>query len=957
MRLIRIDSIRENFQSSFLILIGIAINAILLIQQSLQQGRGFNTNQASLAIVALAFLSTGLALNKSEKIGQIGKWLLIGVTVAAAIMSADLIILGSLPNFAVKHLMFSMVIFCLWLLGSASGQSSQKLKFRGWFAFALSRKREVAKFLGIVLQLSLLVVVVQQYHLEHQAFYHNMMLLAFYGFLFHFFLPEKFRLPFFLLLSLAAVPGILGFQVGFTIIFIGLILLGLAHLPVRLFVGTAILLMACVLLALLRIGLISLSAPTAVWPVLGSMFMFRLIIYRLNRQRQKEPSNIIQALSYFFLLPNITFPLFPVVDFNTFCRSYNQGARFQIYQNGVKWIFLGVIQLILYRLIDSYLVIAPETVSSTGELIRFVAGGYLLFIRITGQFFLVIGILNLFGFNLPRTSDQFFLASSLADLLRRANTYWKEFLQKLFFYPIYFRLRRWGTAASIPFSIIIVITIAALLHSYQWFWLTGSFRLTTQDLLFWLVLCFLLILSASFERSGHAPGVRPMNLRNIARLSLKITTTFTIFAVLWSLWTSRSLSAWLSLWLVGFDSLNSILLVFVTLAGITITLGGIIWIRRATELSSGKKKNRLGIFNPVVLYGGITFMLVLVGSPAVYSLFGESAAGFMADFKAPHLSNRAISLAQYDYYETLASTELFNPDLWEIYDKRPYYWPLIQDTTAANLTRDFSLIELVPSKRSRFHSLTFTTNRWGMRDQEYEQMPAPGTYRVVLVGPSYVMGSSVADGEPFEAVLETRLNQEFGGQEYYKYEILNYGIAGSSALAELWLLETKGVSFEPDAIYFVSHNVEEEKVVTHLANMAITGVEIPYDYLQEIVSQAGVEQGMPQGEAERRLMPYRADIVSWTYNRIVALAQERGILPVWIYLPPPERDISEEVGRHLMGLATEAGFTIIALSDVYAGYDLDMLIVAKWDRHPNAAGHRLIADRLYTALREEELVP
>jgi hypothetical protein len=289
-------------------------------------------------------------------------------------------------------------------------------------------------------------------------------------------------------------------------------------------------------------------------------------------------------------------------------------------------------------------VLAPEAVSSTGDLIRFVAGGYLLFLRITGQFFLVFGILHLFGFNLPKTSDRYFLASSAADLLRRANIYWKDFLQKLFFYPTVFRIRRWGLPAVLLFSFITAIVFAALLHTYQWFWLTGSYRLTTQDVLFWIILSVLLILSAFFERSSQMPGGRPKNLRSIANLSLKITATFTIFAVLWSFWTSSSLSAWLSLWPVGFDSINSVILVFATLTSAVIFLGGIIWISRATEFGSGQSTNRLRLFNPAVFTWGITLSLVLVGNPAIYNNFGGAAESLMADFRTPRLSDRIMSL-------------------------------------------------------------------------------------------------------------------------------------------------------------------------------------------------------------------------------------------------------------------------------------------------------------------------
>jgi hypothetical protein len=256
-----------------------------------------------------------------------------------------------------------------------------------------------------------------------------------------------------------------------------------------------------------------------------------------------------------------------------------------------------------------------------------------------------------------------------------------------------------------------------------------------------------------------------------------------------------------------------------------------------------------------------------------------------------------------------------------------------------------------------FHGAWFTTNRWGMRDREYEKVPAPGTYRIVLLGPSYVMGSGVADDETFEALLEERLNQEHAGEGYNKYEILNFGVAGHTPLAELWLLENTALSFKPDALFFVAHHLEEAKVVRHLASRARGGMEIPYDYLRETVRQAGIQQGMGQAEAERRLEPYSSAIISWTYHRLVSLAQQHGMAPVWIYLLPPETGISEEVGFHLTTLATEAGFSTVNLAHAYANHDLETLIVAEWDRHPNAQGHQLIADQLYTALQGQGLIP
>jgi hypothetical protein len=49
--------------------------------------------------------------------------------------------------------------------------------------------------------------------------------------------------------------------------------------------------------------------------------------------------------------------------------------------------------------------------------------------------------------------------------------------------------------------------------------------------------------------------------------------------------------------------------------------------------------------------------------------------------------------------------------------------------------------------------------------------------------------------------------------------------------------------------------------------------------------------------------------------------------------------------------AIESGFEVVSLAGVFADRDKRALQVGKGDFHPNAAGHRLIADRLYAELR------
>jgi glycosyltransferase involved in cell wall biosynthesis len=61
--------------------------------------------------------------------------------------------------------------------------------------------------------------------------------------------------------------------------------------------------------------------PESVWPVLATMFMFRMLIYLYELKHAKKPESLLDTLCYFFLLPNYCFLHFPVVDYRTLQRN------------------------------------------------------------------------------------------------------------------------------------------------------------------------------------------------------------------------------------------------------------------------------------------------------------------------------------------------------------------------------------------------------------------------------------------------------------------------------------------------------------------------------------------------------------------------------------------------------------------------------------------------------------
>ncbi len=68
------------------------------------------------------------------------------------------------------------------------------------------------------------------------------------------------------------------------------------------------------------------------WPIVGSMFMFRLLVYLNAVRHERRPSTLLETCAYFALWPNAFFPLFPVVDYQTFRETYYNDERRRIYQ-------------------------------------------------------------------------------------------------------------------------------------------------------------------------------------------------------------------------------------------------------------------------------------------------------------------------------------------------------------------------------------------------------------------------------------------------------------------------------------------------------------------------------------------------------------------------------------------------------------------------------------------------
>ncbi|HEY6112444.1 MAG TPA: hypothetical protein VIV62_08005 [Chthoniobacterales bacterium] len=962
-------------------------------------GFAFLPGSIMLACGGLALFVGGITALLPVSRRKIGEWLLIGVAALAVALASDVatsfdqskqapgsnvmsdargihqrarktLFLKAAQEKPTADLTSKFVM--LILLGGAVGLVRRSAPLREASEARLQARLlasdipSITRFLGLEVQLGLLVLLSQQFNLLSPLFNHQILLLIFFGFLVHYFLPFEYRLPFFLFLSLSAIVCVFGWLQGGWLIGIGLVLIGLCHLPIAFRLRIVLLLVVAVGLAEFRVRQLHPPWSEAIWPILASMFMFRLIVYLYSLHHRKAPVTLWTSLSYFFLLPNVVFPLFPVVDYATFYRNYYDADRHFIHQRGLKWIFWGIIHLLAYRAVYYYMVIGPEDVNSVTELVRYLVSNFLLILRLSGQFHLVIGVLLLFGFDLPRIMNRYWHAASFTDFWRRANIYWRDFMQRVVFYPIYFRLRHWPATVSLLFAALVVFFITWALHGYQWFWLRGSYSISASDVLFWTLFGALVAANTIYDakvagRKKPTAG-RERGFAQLALHTLRIVSVFCVICLLWSIWISTSLSEWLSLWAVPAPSWKDVTVLGpILLAGVALAAWGAFTARKE-ELAGPAPSTKTGcpeksFFTAALPTGAAALALLLISQPAVYGRFGDRFAAIAEELSKEKLSRQDLATLERGYYENLTRVDRFNSQLWERYNKGGNQQEEARDELQGRTdwranyvdTGDFLGFVLRPSLGSP--DAPFHTNRWGMRDKDYDKAPPPGTCRIALVGGSPEMNKEVPNNKLWEAVLEERLNRENDHKAVKHYEILNFAAATHSTLQRLAMFETRALSFEPDILFYIGHPSDRLKANNRLAEVVMSGTAIPYDYLRDIVKKADVSADMPMRQLGARLRPYSDEIVAGTYRRIVDICRERNILPVFIYLPNLRGLGEEETPDHLR-FAAEAGFNVLNMSGVFNGIDEQTLHRNDYDFHPNAKGHRIIADRLYEALQK-----
>lgn len=810
----------------------------------------------------------------------------------------------------------------------------------------------IRSFCLALAQFILILFIVTQYNFERSSGIIDYAPYVVLVFVLYSFISIRFRSAFLFLSCVSLVYVAFGILPGSFFILIGLSLIFICHLPIKYSYRFVLILSIAFLIALFRTEFIYIPWMTMTVMYMAPLFMFRLIIYLYEIKNGLVPANKWQSISYFFMFPNVFFLFFPIIDYKTYIKTHLDSPEQEIWQKGIRWMVRGLIHIMCYRLICFHFLIGPVEVIDLPTLLQYMVVNYSLIIRLSGVFHFMIGLVCMFGFNLPQIFDNYFTATSFVDLWRRINIYWRNFVLKIFFYPTMFRYKKVIKNNLLAFTMMTVFFITWILHSYQLFWITGVVSIRSIDVIFWMVIGACITTNSVIieKRTLDENYVeKPISdLRKYFRKIIRIIGMFLFMSIMWSLWNTRTLEDWLYVVSKGKDVDAKQLLLICSIVICIIILGILVQL----ILKNNKIKELINVkpHETILLTLSTLILLTLFSFIEIRAKMPLQVQHFYENISDGSPNKLEKTNAEAGYYDKLIEGEEGNTigiggrSLKKMVKKNPYTNAYFYQNNIVNRRMKPNLNIVGPDHN-------FQSNSFGIRDKEYSINKPDGTKRLALLGGSYQMGSGVNNNEVFETIAEERMNKELVDTSCKQFEIFNFAAGGYYLLQHVELVNTSVFQYDMDALVYFAHTDERGKVVKDFTTIIKKELPLKYPFLEQIVEKAGIKSYMSMLQIRELLTPYADTIMKWGYKEIYAKCKKNNVVPVWAYMETTTEFVDDKEYNELKAYAESLGFVTLDLRNTYGNIDRVEIQISDLNTHPNKLGHRLIAERFYRELK------
>ena len=678
------------------------------------------------------------------------------------------------------------------------------------------------------------------------------------------------------------------------------------------------------------------SGIYAITVVLGSIFMLRTVAYLYETANSTEQVPWIQRLNYFLLAPNLAVPLFPIIDYKTFTRSYYNESAIAIYKRGLHLIVLGLVQHCIYKLIYHNFYVFPDRIDNLFTLLQFLFSEFALVLRPMSIFHISIGFICLFGYNLPDIFNHLFFADSFIELWRRINIYWKTFITKIFYYRIYLRLKHANVPSAMFLTTFICFFISWQLHSWQWYWIKGYYPITAMDALFWLI--FGLMVAVEGTLQAKKSGQNGKQISNSFIASFRILLVLLTMSCLWSLWISTSVGEWILVFSgIQFSMLDTSHALFLLMAIYTLLVA--IKYYNTTAIGSSQNNNWL-------LYACFVALMLVINTRLMPFL--EKKYQWNLEIAKTVRPNPVdMVYAERGYYDNLLNGNNF---LHNTASTSAPSWAKTVYPQVLNFTERIVRKEFLPNKKITYNEVTLTTNEYGMRDKSYSLQKPDSSYRIAIIGGSYEAGQGVDDKAVYETVVEDRLAQNATISKDgvpQKMELLNFSGPGYLVLQDYPILEHKIVPFRPDAVVLYVYTDERNRFLQNFTGLIQKDHELEYAFLNDFKKKHQLDKFQSTSELAKRANTGYEELNEWCFTQIEKLCVAEHITPIVVFEPALGNTFSQVEYDYLKSVSLKHHFKFWDMRNIYDNLDYLSLSLNDWDLHPNAEGHKIIADKFY----------
>lgn len=178
------------------------------------------------------------------------------------------------------------------------------------------------------------------------------------------------------------------------------------------------------------------QADTIILAILwaGQLYSAFYLVVERERELPAQRSTVVGDAFYLLALPRLVTPFFQPISPRRLARSERAGATPDMIRAAGLAAYAAGLAVIAWALAEAAPRIAPRPLALAVELCAFYA-------RATYPIFTAVAMFRLLGFELPSGFRAPFLSRSFAEFFRRYNTYVRDAVLSLFYFPLLGRLR------------------------------------------------------------------------------------------------------------------------------------------------------------------------------------------------------------------------------------------------------------------------------------------------------------------------------------------------------------------------------------------------------------------------------------------------------------------------------------------------------------------------------------